>query len=86
MYKSYLRWFKPEGLLAAAGWAGAAEHNFNSFWHERFCIAVEPELVALIYPFLPELEEVRICSVDCTLSLLSALCLCHVDLKPAMWV
>ena len=32
MYKSYLLFFKPEGLLAVAGWEGAAQKNFNTFW------------------------------------------------------
>ena len=53
MAKSYLMYFKPVGLLASAGWPGAAQNDYNQFW------AVPQELVDLLFPFLPALQKVR---------------------------
>lgn len=43
----YLRFFKPEGLLAAAGWP---REQLSGFFDERFCQEVPPELVAALLP------------------------------------
>ena len=60
MYRSYLLFFKPEGLLAAGGWPGAAQKQFDTFWAARFCVDVPPELIQLLLPILPGLRrEVR---------------------------
>ena len=56
-FKSGLAFLKPKGLLAAAGWGGAAERNHQVFWHERSSIKVDPELVALAIPFLARERE-----------------------------
>lgn len=32
MYKSYLMFFKVEGLLAVGGWERAAQKDYNTFW------------------------------------------------------
>lgn len=59
MAKSYLMFFKPCGLLAAAGWPGATSDDYNQFWHPRFCVSVPQQLVELLFPFLQKLQEVR---------------------------
>jgi hypothetical protein len=59
MAKSYLLYFKPCGLLAAAGWHGASSNDYNQFWHPRFCVCVPQKLVDLLFPFLQNLKEVR---------------------------
>ncbi len=59
MAKSYLMYFKPVGLLACAGWPGAAQNDYNQFWAERFCVAVPQALVDLLFPFLPAVQAVR---------------------------
>ena len=51
---SYLKFFKPSGLLAAAGWD---KDRNDGFFSERFCIAVPDELVAFAFPGLAALEE-----------------------------
>jgi hypothetical protein len=33
MYKSYLMFFKPEGLLAMGNWPRAAQKDFQTYWH-----------------------------------------------------
>lgn len=58
MSKSYLLCFKPVGLLAAGGWPGVAQNDYDQFWHERFCVAVPAELVDYIFPCLTKLEKV----------------------------
>ena len=58
MSKSYLLCFKPVGLLAAGGWPGVAQNDYDQFWHERFCVAVPAELVEYLFPCLPALEKV----------------------------
>ena len=58
MTKSYLEFFKATGLLGAGGWPGAATNELHMFWHERFMIPTPPELIVLLYPFLPKLEQV----------------------------
>ncbi|KAK9916158.1 hypothetical protein WJX75_009514 [Coccomyxa subellipsoidea] len=55
--KSYLMYFKPQGLLAAGGWPGAAQNDYDQFWHPRFCVSVPRELVDLLFPFLRNLEQ-----------------------------
>jgi hypothetical protein len=49
---SYLRFFKPEGLLSAGGWL---KDRMDSF-AERFCIEVPEALVALVFPCLAALR------------------------------
>lgn len=43
----YLRFFKPEGLLAAAGWP---KEQRSGFFAERFCQEVPSELVSALLP------------------------------------
>lgn len=50
----YLKFFTPEGLLAAAGWD---KDRRDSFFAERFCIEVPSELVAYVFPGLAELSK-----------------------------
>ena len=58
LYKSYLRFFKPDGLLSLGGWPGAAQKRFErAFWHERFMVEVPEELIYWVYPFLKDIEE-----------------------------
>lgn len=59
MSKSYLMYFKPVGLLAAAGWPGAVNNDYDQFWHPRFYVSVPKELVHRLFPFLPGLEQVH---------------------------
>lgn len=56
VYKSYLEFFPPSGLLAAAEWPGVATNELNMFWHERFMLPTPNELVLRLFPFLPGLE------------------------------
>ena len=58
LYKSYLEFFKAAGLMAAAGWEGAATNELRMFFAERFFIVVPPELQNLVFPFLPELQRI----------------------------
>ncbi|DBA86564.1 TPA: hypothetical protein ACH3X1_016780 [Trebouxia sp. C0004] len=55
--RSYLEFFKAVGLLGAGGWPGAATNELHMFWHERFVIPTPPELIVLLFPFLPNLEQ-----------------------------
>ncbi len=55
--RSYLEFFKAVGLLGAGGWPGAATNELHMFWHERFMIPTPPELIVLLFPFLPNLEQ-----------------------------
>jgi hypothetical protein len=58
LYKSCLRFFKPDGLLSLGGWPDAVQKRFErAFWAERFLAPVCQELVHVVYPFLPRLEE-----------------------------
>jgi hypothetical protein len=57
LYNSYLRYFKPEGLLGLAGWPRAALKDYSTFFHSRFCIPVPTELQQLLMPFLSTLEQ-----------------------------
>ncbi|CAL8471742.1 g11284 [Coccomyxa elongata] len=57
MNKSYLMYFKPVGLLAAAGWPGAAHNDYHQFWHPRFCVDVPEQLVEVLFPFLRTLKK-----------------------------
>lgn len=58
MTKSYLEFFKATGLMGARGWPGAATNELHMFWHERFMVPTPPELVVLLYPFLPKLGQI----------------------------
>lgn len=51
---SYLRFFKPAGLLAASGWDSA---DYASFFAARFHMDVPAALVAEIMPFLAPLQQ-----------------------------
>jgi hypothetical protein len=51
---SYLRFFKPEGLLAAGGWD---RRDYASFFSPRFHVDVPDQLVAEIMPFLASLQQ-----------------------------
>lgn len=58
LYKSYLRFFKPDGLLSLAGWPQAVQKRFErAFWTERFMVCVCEELVTVVFPFLPRLRQ-----------------------------
>lgn len=57
IYNSYLRYFKPEGLLGLAGWPRAAQKDYTTFFHPRFCMPVPTELQQLLMPFLGCLEK-----------------------------
>lgn len=37
---SYLKFFRPEGLLAAGGWPGGAQAKFDQFFADRLCVTV----------------------------------------------
>lgn len=52
--QSYLRFYKPQGLLAACGWD---KDHPDGFFAERFCIEVPDELVDFVFPFLGKLKE-----------------------------
>ena len=54
MYKSYLKFFRAEGLLAAGGWSIEKPHGF--FYDARFLVDVPNELVDLVFPFLKHLK------------------------------
>jgi hypothetical protein len=56
LQKSYLRFFKPDGLLVVGGWKEAAQKQFDMFWSERFCLDIPSELVEAVFPFLPTLN------------------------------
>jgi hypothetical protein len=51
---NYLRFFKPEGLLAAAGWT---KDRFDSYMADRFCHPVPSDLIVYIFPFLESLRK-----------------------------
>ena len=54
---SYLKFFTPEALLAAAGWD---KSRLDGFFDERFCIEVPAELVRYVFPCAEQLaKEVR---------------------------
>ena len=53
MYKSYLLFFKPEGLLGVGGWPGAPQKDYHQFWAERFFIEPPASLTTFLFPFLP---------------------------------
>lgn len=40
MYKSYLAFFKPEGLLLLGGWTQPGKVDFTSYFAERFMVQV----------------------------------------------
>ena len=59
MSRSYLKYFKPSGLLGAGGWPGAANNDYKQFWHPRFCVEAPPALLKALFPQLEPLAEVR---------------------------
>ena len=54
MNSSYLKFFKPEGLLAAADWP---KNRPDSFFAERFLLEVPSPLVPYLFPGLAALNE-----------------------------
>ena len=67
---SYLKFFKPKGLLAAGQWD---KDRPAAFFDERFCLNVAEELVLLVFPWLTELRnQVRISQGLCTSAGVSA--------------
>ncbi len=56
MYKSYLMFFKVDGLLAVAGWPGAAAKDFQQFWAPRFMASVPQELIDHAMPWVKGLK------------------------------
>ncbi|KAK9829977.1 hypothetical protein WJX72_008999 [[Myrmecia] bisecta] len=58
MYKSYLMFFKPEGLLGVGEWPGAAQKDFTQFWRPEFLLEVPDDLIYVVFPHLRRLEEV----------------------------
>lgn len=66
--QSYLRFFKPEGLLSAAGFD---KDRLEGYFDERFCLDVCKELVHIVFPFLQDLiDKVRdhACCCSCLLA------------------
>ena len=57
MYQSYLKFFKPEGLLAIGGWSAGSKEDEQRFFHERFCVQISDQLVQRVFPFLPDLKQ-----------------------------
>ncbi|KAK3287134.1 hypothetical protein CYMTET_5341 [Cymbomonas tetramitiformis] len=57
MVQSYLAFFCMDGLLAVAGWPGAAQKDFKRFWHSRFTVDVPEELNLYCFPQLTKLES-----------------------------
>lgn len=55
--KSYLVLFDTKALLGLGDWEEGALGNLTMFWHERFHNEVPEELIALLFPFLPDLEK-----------------------------
>ena len=59
MSKSYLKFFKPSGLLGAGGWPGAANNYYKQFWHSRFRVEVPLALQEALFPQLELLQKVQ---------------------------
>ena len=55
----YASFFSIAGLLGAGGYPGVANKEFDQFYHSRFLIIVDAELVHQVMPFLRTLQEVR---------------------------
>ena len=55
MYKSYLKFYKPEGLLAAGDWPIDHPHGF--YWDPRFLIEIPAELIHVVFPFYRPLRD-----------------------------
>ena len=55
MYKSYLKFFRAEGLLASGGWSIEKPHGF--YYDPRFLVDIPAELVDLVFPFLKPLKK-----------------------------
>ncbi|KAK9814383.1 hypothetical protein WJX72_004937 [[Myrmecia] bisecta] len=49
MYKSYLMFFKPEGLLGVGEWPGAAQKDFTQFWRPEFLLEVPDDLIYVVF-------------------------------------
>jgi hypothetical protein len=57
MYKAYLLFFKPEGLLAMGGWPNAGKGETQMYWHPRFMAEVSEQLLHHAMPFIKGLKE-----------------------------
>ena len=55
MHKSYLKFYKPEQLLASGEWPIDKPHAL--FWAPRFMMQVPERLIDLIFPFLRPLQQ-----------------------------
>ena len=59
--KSYLRFYKVEALLCAAGWTRADTiKQFDCFFQLRFLIEVSEEIINELFPHIQRLKEVRV--------------------------
>jgi hypothetical protein len=47
---------KPVTLLAMGFWDGAAQNDFDVYWHERMMVLVPGELINYLFPFLDTLS------------------------------
>ncbi len=55
MYKSYLKFYKPEGLLAAGEWPIEQPHGL--YWAPRFLVKIPEELTDAVFPFYKPLRD-----------------------------
>ena len=55
MYKSDLKFYKPEGLLAAGDWP--IEHPHGLYWDPRFLVEIPEELTDAVFPFYKPLRD-----------------------------
>jgi hypothetical protein len=60
--RSYLAHYNPQAVIAAAGFRGAAEHNYGLHFEPRFSVGVPDVLVDFYYPFLPD-QRARLAAV-----------------------
>lgn len=51
LHQSYLRFFKPDGLMAVAGWD--TTEGLGTYFQERFCVEVPQILKEVVFPFMP---------------------------------
>lgn len=62
MRRCYLKFFKPDGLLAMGKWPGAEKKEFGLFWAERFHPVVSEELTHVVFPWLRSLDaRLKVC-------------------------
>ena len=66
--KSYLRFYKVEALMCAAGWTRSDTiKQFDQFFHLRFLIEVHDDIIDELCPHIKLLKEVflaRCCMID----------------------